>query len=103
MAMRKNALDHQKEYPQAIKAVLESFYVDVNLTGAESVEDAIELQAQLRHGRIHTQEVEVMGTRNYETHFSSVARRTNDPRNKVQEFIYQGHWHQMGFHIRLMT
>ena len=43
MAMRQKALDHQKEYSQVIKAVLEPFYVDEGLTGAESVEEALKL------------------------------------------------------------
>ena len=41
MAMKQNALDHQREYPEAIKAVLEFFYVDDTLTGADSIKDAV--------------------------------------------------------------
>ena len=48
MAMKQNVLNHQKEYPKVIKAVVESFYVDDGLTGADSVEEAIELQEQLQ-------------------------------------------------------
>ena len=49
MSTRQNALGHQKEYRQVVKAVLESLYVDDSLTGAESVKDAIvEIQEQLR-------------------------------------------------------
>ena len=48
LGMRQNTLDHQKGYPQAVKAVIELFYVDVTLTGAASIKDAIELQAQLQ-------------------------------------------------------
>ena len=44
--MRQNVLDHQKEYLQDVKAVLESFYVDDGLPTAEFVEGAIELQVQ---------------------------------------------------------
>ena len=48
VAMKQNALDYQKEYLQAVKAVLEPFYVDDTLTGADSIKDAIELQAHLQ-------------------------------------------------------
>ena len=45
--MRPNAIDHELSYPQAARAVLESFYVDDGLTGADSVEEAIELREWL--------------------------------------------------------
>ena len=48
MAVKQNAFDHLEEYPQAAKAVLDLFYVDDGLTGAKSIEDAVELQSQLR-------------------------------------------------------
>ena len=63
MAMKQNALNHKKEYPKAFKAVVESFYVDDSLTGADSVEEAIELHEQLQKlfvlGGIHTPEMEI--------------------------------------------
>ena len=48
MAMKQNMIDHHKEYPQAVKAVLEPFYVDDTLSGVNSIRDAIELQGQLQ-------------------------------------------------------
>ena len=48
MSVRRNALDHALAYPLAAKAVEESFYVDDGLTGADSIEGAIELHAQLQ-------------------------------------------------------
>ena len=47
MAVRQNALDHAEEFPMASRAVLESFYVDDCLSGADSVKEATELQRQL--------------------------------------------------------
>ena len=47
MSMKQNALDFAIEFPQAAKAVQDSFYVDDGLTGADSVQDAINLQKQL--------------------------------------------------------
>ena len=44
MSVKQNALDFALEYPQAIKAVANSFYVDDGLTGADSIEEAIQLQ-----------------------------------------------------------
>ena len=46
MAVQQNALDFTMEYPQAAncKVVAESFYVDDGLTGADSEQEAIELQ-----------------------------------------------------------
>ena len=43
MSMKQNALDIALDYPQAVDAVEKSFYVDDGLTGAESIEEAIEL------------------------------------------------------------
>ena len=37
VAMKQDALNHQNEYPKAVKAVVESFYVDDGLPGAGSV------------------------------------------------------------------
>ncbi len=48
MAIKQNALDFAKEYPQAAEVINKSFYVDDGLTGADSVQDAIELQGQLQ-------------------------------------------------------
>ena len=48
MAVKQNAKDFAHQYPLATKAVNESFYVDDGLTGADSVEEAIELQGQLQ-------------------------------------------------------
>ena len=47
MAVQQNALDLAMEYPQAAKIVAESFYVD-RLTGADSEQEAVELQKQLQ-------------------------------------------------------
>ena len=47
-AMKQNTLDQQKEYFQAVKAVLESSYVNDTLTGADSIEDAVKLQTELQ-------------------------------------------------------
>lgn len=47
MAVKQNALDYATEYPHAVKVVEDSFYVDDCLTGADSIPDAIALQAEL--------------------------------------------------------
>ena len=47
MAVKQNALDNAHTYPQAIQSVLDSFYVDDGLTGADSIEEAVYLQKQL--------------------------------------------------------
>ena len=47
MSVKQNAADFALQYPLAVKAVTESFYVDDGLAGADSVEEAIELQEQL--------------------------------------------------------
>ncbi len=47
MSVKQNAADLAQQYPQAAAAVDQSFYVDDALTGADSVDDAIELQDQL--------------------------------------------------------
>ena len=49
MSIKQNACDFALEYPQAVSAVEKSFYVDGGLTGADSVEEAIQLQSQLQH------------------------------------------------------
>ena len=43
MAVKQNARDFALQYPLALKAVKESFYVDDGLTGADTIEGAIEL------------------------------------------------------------
>ena len=48
MSLKQNALDFAVDYPQAAKVVEDSFYVDDGLTGADSIQDAIELQKQLQ-------------------------------------------------------
>ena len=48
MSVKQNALDLALEYPQAAVAVEKLFYVDDGLTGANSIEEAIELQKQLQ-------------------------------------------------------
>ena len=48
MAVKQNALDHAMEYPMAAKCVDTSFYVDDGLTGADSVQEATELQQQMQ-------------------------------------------------------
>ncbi len=48
MAVKQNALDFATEFPQATEVVKKSFYVDDGLTGADSVQEAIELQGQLQ-------------------------------------------------------
>ena len=48
MAVKQNAEDHASEFPLALKAVSESFYVDDGLTGADSVAEAITLQKELQ-------------------------------------------------------
>ena len=48
MSLKQNAIDHAREYPLAVKAVHESFYVDDCLTGAESISEATKLQRQLQ-------------------------------------------------------
>ena len=48
MAVKQNAADFAHEYPLATKTVNEAFYVDDCLTGADSVEEGIELCRQLQ-------------------------------------------------------
>ena len=47
MAVKQNALENAKTYPQAAWVVLESFCVDDGLTGANSIKEAVQLQKQL--------------------------------------------------------
>ena len=48
MSVKQNSQDFALEFPQAASAVETSFYVDDGLTGADSVEEAIQLQKQLQ-------------------------------------------------------
>ena len=48
MAVKRNAFELENEYPQAAKDVIESFYVDDGLIGAETIQEASELQSQLQ-------------------------------------------------------
>ena len=48
MCVRQNALDLSVDFPLATKAVDGSFYVDDGLTGADSVDQAVELHRQLQ-------------------------------------------------------
>ena len=47
MAVKQNALDFATEFPSAVKMIDQSFYVDDCLAGADSISEAIDLQAQL--------------------------------------------------------
>ena len=46
MSVKRNAMDHALEFPEAAKAVETAFYVDC-LTGSDSIEEAIDLHHQL--------------------------------------------------------
>ena len=48
MALRQNAIDYAESHPQATQAALDASYVDDGLMGADSVKEAIRLQAQLQ-------------------------------------------------------
>ena len=48
MAVKQNAIDQATKFPLAAQAVHKSFYVDDGLVGANSIEEAIELQRQLQ-------------------------------------------------------
>ena len=47
MSVKQNVFDFAVEFPNAAKVVDKSFYVDDCLTGADSITEAIALQAQL--------------------------------------------------------
>lgn len=47
MAVRQNAVDLAMKYPLAYKAVMESFYVDDGLTGADTPEQALKMHKEL--------------------------------------------------------
>ena len=46
MAVRQNAIDHASEFPLAVEAVFNSFYVGDGLIGAGSKDEVIILQKQ---------------------------------------------------------
>ena len=48
MCVRQNALDFTSEYPLAAKTTKDSFYVDDTLTGADSIQEAIQLHQELQ-------------------------------------------------------
>ena len=48
MAMRQNAVNYSHKHPKASQAVFQSFYVDDGLTGANSIEEAIQLREDLQ-------------------------------------------------------
>ena len=48
MSVKQNAIDFTQEFPLAASAVHESFYVDDGLVGADSTEEATQLQQQLQ-------------------------------------------------------
>ena len=48
MAMRQNAIDHVESHPRAAQVILDSFYVDNSLTGADSIQEAIELREEIQ-------------------------------------------------------
>ena len=41
LAMKQNTLENMDTHPQAVQAVVVSFYVDGGLTGANSIKEAI--------------------------------------------------------------
>ena len=43
-----SVIDHKESHPQAYQVVLDSFYIDDGLIGADSIEDAIELRKELQ-------------------------------------------------------
>ena len=48
MVLRQNATDHKESHSQAYQVVLNSFYMDDGLTGADSIEDAVESRKELQ-------------------------------------------------------
>ena len=48
MAMRQNAIDPVESHPRAAQVVLDSFYVDDGLMGADSIEEAIKLRQEFQ-------------------------------------------------------
>ena len=48
MSVKQNAIDFAMDFPLAVDAVNRTFYVDDGLTGADLMEEAIDLQRQLQ-------------------------------------------------------
>ena len=48
MALKQNAISHRQSHPQAYQAVLESLYVNDGLTGADLVDEAVQLREELQ-------------------------------------------------------
>ena len=48
MAVKQNAIDFGRQYPQAARVVHESFYVDDGLMGWDTMQEVVELQRQLQ-------------------------------------------------------
>lgn len=48
MSVHENAIQLPMKFPEVIKVVRSSFYVDDGLTGADTVDDAVSLQQQLQ-------------------------------------------------------
>ena len=48
MAMRQKAMDHQRKYPLATQAVMNDFYIDGSLDGADSVDETIKLRSKMQ-------------------------------------------------------
>ena len=49
MALKQNAINHSRSHPRAYQAVIKSFYVDDGLTGADSVDEAVQLRRNFRN------------------------------------------------------
>ena len=41
-------MDHQRKYPLAAQAVMDDFYVDDGLDGADSIDEAIKLRFEMQ-------------------------------------------------------
>ena len=48
MAMRQNAMDHRRKYPLTTLAVMNDFYVDDGLDGADSIDEATNLRSEMQ-------------------------------------------------------
>lgn len=79
MALKQNALNLRHKYPRAAKAVLECFFVDDGLIGAESEEEAISLQDELQQlfplEDLHSESGKVVILRSRETFLYTFAIR----------------------------
>ena len=47
-AMRQNAMDHRRKYPLSAQAIINNFYLDDSLDGANSADEAIKLRAEMQ-------------------------------------------------------